>query len=96
MLCLPLFQAHYDDKFVEPVNQAKEGSQETIAAAEKSIWREEGQKYVFETKRVRAREGTKPLPSDLWLFHFTHSCPKVLVALQKYRKCIIEYLINEL
>lgn len=41
------FKARWED----PVNQARESTLATIDAIEKAIWREEGQKYLFEAKK---------------------------------------------
>ncbi|KAL8579540.1 hypothetical protein ACOMHN_025493 [Nucella lapillus] len=39
------------ERFVQPVLDSKASAQEIVSANEKSIWQEEGQKYLWDTKR---------------------------------------------
>ncbi|XP_046326728.1 ATP synthase subunit b, mitochondrial-like [Haliotis rufescens] len=40
-----------EERFVKPITEAKKVYEDVITASEKTIWQEEGQKYIFQAKR---------------------------------------------
>lgn len=42
-----------EERYAKPVEKAKAMCQEAVKANEQAIWQEEGQKYLWEAKKVR-------------------------------------------